>query len=700
MEGTSMRRIIHRYLPSIIALFCLSLIYILNYKNAYTPAVFNDEFGYMGNAATLAGIDWSSLLSRTEFYSIGYSLILVPLFKLGWHPSTIYRTIVLLNMGMLCISYLCALYIIGKLFPDIEERMCQLIGFVSVASCTMLFYSQLALCEVYLSLLIWVLTALFVKMEERFSYITALGAVFCIILIHLVHQRSIMLIPLTICLVSIESIKNQKPAFIIIVLVFAVICIVGYRHMKEVQIDIVYGSSNVSDINNVEVSSSFIGGYLTRLLENYHDIFVSLLCKLGVLLLASGFTLFVACKEYVYTLIKKDYSHFCTKTFIVLSSLIMLAMSSMQAFSTARKDLVVYSRYMDHVIPVMTLLGLCEMIKHGEENNKLYLISILLTLPLVILSMYRIDLGEVWFNTFSSPLWGAVMYYFGNTGAIEAGCFMITICLGIIISYLSLTHMHVQFRMGCFITVLLVINITAFYQSNNKANEIRDNMYENAAEVFDIISDYPDDKVYCIMPSIEKEMFADIYAKELQYLNYKRPLHVITEDELNLLEDCWLVSQSATGNIEFNKHCERKLSGKYLNLDRYHSGIYIDVPHMYIDSENKAIKGHDCIVSTGHAGIVVHGPYQYLEEGKYVIDLKLKITEYDDFVGTVSLQADGGAVILQTISIDDYLSEDSIITIPISLSVKEAINRFDLVVSAEKGARIVVYPYEIVKSDK
>ena len=83
-----------------------------------------------------------------------------------------------------------------------------------------------------------------------------------------------------------------------------------------------------------------------------------------------------------------------------------------------------------------------------------------------------------------------------------------------------------------------------------------------------------------------------------------------------------------------------------------------------------------------------------------LIDLKLKITEYDDFVGTVSLQADGGAVILQTISIDDYLSEDSIITIPISLSVKEAINRFDLVVSAEKGARIVVYPYEIVKSDK
>ncbi len=68
--------------------------------------MFNDEFGYWGNAATIAGWNWNELLALTPYYSIGYSLMLVPLFKLGLTSVQMYRIAILMNMGFIFISYL------------------------------------------------------------------------------------------------------------------------------------------------------------------------------------------------------------------------------------------------------------------------------------------------------------------------------------------------------------------------------------------------------------------------------------------------------------------------------------------------------------------------------------------------------------------------------------------------------------------
>lgn len=86
------------YLPSALAIIALLLIYLINAKNTNCLAVFNDEFGYWGNAAAMAGKDWTALMARTPYYSLGYSLFLVPLFKLHLQFSTMYRLAILMNI--------------------------------------------------------------------------------------------------------------------------------------------------------------------------------------------------------------------------------------------------------------------------------------------------------------------------------------------------------------------------------------------------------------------------------------------------------------------------------------------------------------------------------------------------------------------------------------------------------------------------
>lgn len=193
-------------------LFILGLIVVLfaNRNNIFCAAVFNDEFGYWGNAATLSGKDWSALLARTPYYSMGYSLILIPLYKLGIQSAAMYKIAIVMNIGFMIISYVCALYVIRCLYPGLNDKLKQMICVASIASCTMLFYSQIAWCETFITTLMWCLIALFVCLERRWLYITPVLIVANIMAIYLTHQRAILLLPLAIGLLILNCIQNRK----------------------------------------------------------------------------------------------------------------------------------------------------------------------------------------------------------------------------------------------------------------------------------------------------------------------------------------------------------------------------------------------------------------------------------------------------------------------------------------------------------
>lgn len=82
-------------------LSCLALlVFIINIRHLGSIEFFtvlDDEFGYWGNAAYLAGLDWSGVISEIPYYSYGYSLLLVPLFFIFDNPIHMYKAAIILN---------------------------------------------------------------------------------------------------------------------------------------------------------------------------------------------------------------------------------------------------------------------------------------------------------------------------------------------------------------------------------------------------------------------------------------------------------------------------------------------------------------------------------------------------------------------------------------------------------------------------
>ena len=77
-----------------------------------------DEFGYFGVAASLAGWDWKEMMATSNYYSFGYSLILVPLIwiaQIGISMSRVYKIVIVLNAFLLVGEYL--------LIKRVEEKV-------------------------------------------------------------------------------------------------------------------------------------------------------------------------------------------------------------------------------------------------------------------------------------------------------------------------------------------------------------------------------------------------------------------------------------------------------------------------------------------------------------------------------------------------------------------------------------------------
>lgn len=584
----TMKRIAKEYWPTGVFILIILFVYCLNFKNLYCLAVFNDEFGYWGNAAVIAGIDWKTLLARTPYYSLGYSLLLVPLFMLGLHPSTMYRLAILMNMGFVCISYFCALHISGNLFPNIDKKFRQMICTISVASCEVLFHSQIAWSESFLIMLMWIMVALICKIERRWDNCTPLLIFVVIVIMYLTHKRVILLIPLMLGILLVICIKNKKNIYICFLIILSILCLIGYRILHKWQISSIYSSSTASNRNNLEVSTSLISGYFFSLFLDFRDRIVSFLCKLGVLFLASFFTLPIIITKYIEELKKKEYSFMGTKTIVILSGVIMLILTSMQAYGLARKDMVVYSRYLDFTIPGLTMVGLCELIASKEKYRNVYLVSIISAIPLFFLSVYNIYLSESQFNVLCSPLWGSILKKY-NRDELIAGAVLIEIT----ILFLVCVSRNKKRKTDCHIYTLLIVftiaQLYTYHSCNKDTVEMRQYDVERIDSIYQIVDEDSDSMIYCLLPPIDLQQSQDFHIKELQFLIYNRPVTVLEEgtyNDMEIQDNSYIITIDEISDIRFRQHCEFVCSRLYHRLYKYHSDIYIDTEHMYTFVEN------------------------------------------------------------------------------------------------------------------
>jgi hypothetical protein len=154
-----------------ILLLCLSLLVLLIHIRYIGSigifTVLDDEFGYWGIAAYLAGFDWSDAVSKIPYYSYGYSLLLVPLFWIFENPIHMYKAAIFLNGLMISASFLLCYDIARKLSREANPYILMAIAFLISMYPTYIAYSNIAWSECLLIFVCWLLTWCFVDLDKQ-----------------------------------------------------------------------------------------------------------------------------------------------------------------------------------------------------------------------------------------------------------------------------------------------------------------------------------------------------------------------------------------------------------------------------------------------------------------------------------------------------------------------------------------------------
>ncbi len=486
----------------------LSVVYVFNFKNINTLSIFNDEFGYWGNAATLAGIDWTGLLSITPNYNIGYSIVLVPIMRFVDNSALMYELAILLNMCFLAISYFCAFYIYTSLFED--KGIAHIVSGIAALSGFALVQSQIAWTETMLSMVYWLIISLFVSVIKKYSVYKEVLLYVSVFYMLLIHQRTMFSCALVILALFAFLIRKRKFKNIMIACVMGVMSIVLYKYIQSYQSNVIYQASDMANYNTLELSGSVVLDYIKVLISGFQDIMASFTAKLyavSLMLMGLTFVLIFGCLKRIKH--KDKYSYIFA---LVLSDfLLMLCLSSIRMPGGDRADLIVYTRYMEYTIGPCFLLGMGFFFNHEVERK--YGVYNILFCMAVSKYVFLIINQSGHFNVCCSPHIGAFIERAkqSNTSANVnyQAAFYITIVL------LLLLYVFYRYRertVHIFI-IFICINVFVFYYGNMQTNTYREN-HSIVAPAVDILSEKSVSKVYYLY---DEEYFdGSRYAKSLQ----------------------------------------------------------------------------------------------------------------------------------------------------------------------------------------
>lgn len=186
-----MKIISSRKFQIIAAVLIIAAVHLYDLPSFYAITIINDEFGYVGMGAQMAGYDWTGMLGTSPYYSYGYGIILSLLFRIGLTGVSFFRTAVVLNVIFLVISFFIACYLAEEIIPCKWN--------VPIALAVNLYTSNIFQCklcwaETLLYFLSWVFILLLYQLNKKYEMKYLAGAVVTAVYMYTVHQRCISMI--------------------------------------------------------------------------------------------------------------------------------------------------------------------------------------------------------------------------------------------------------------------------------------------------------------------------------------------------------------------------------------------------------------------------------------------------------------------------------------------------------------------------
>lgn len=521
------------HLILIILLMCMCLYHL---DRLGSIAVLNDEFGYWGNASSLAGYDWKDLMQETPYYAWGYSLFLVPLMAIFKNYDIVYKMAIILNTAFLLVSFECSVYISKRLLKN-RPFISLLLSFIVILYPGNLVYGEVAWSEILLCMLMWLSVALAVSLVQRFSLIKYTGFLCVLGYMYVVHQRSIGIVLAGIITAIFILKKHKKPiwSWIVPIVIFA-----GWYSLnsviKNIQMEMYWSDSQFSNMNNVGLNASTFNTYLGSIFENFKELLISISGKFFYLLVASGGIIFVAIFCSIYDGIKhiktKNYENFEVYFYIFASLLAMWGVCSLAMMgSSTRKDLLVYSRYMENAIGPVLLVTLSWIV----NNHKLVKMALVCGAGVVFFQAGYIctiiENAEGQFNTICSPVIGS-FYQSSRTGNRMMLQITVTILVIVVVLTCILKIKNEIYRCAGVVCVFLCFYIPVIGEATSYTLNWRNEVNRNITVVKAHIEDnYPDANIVYI-----KDFQMDGYSVNPKYLQFMMPDREITVVNQDVLE--------------------------------------------------------------------------------------------------------------------------------------------------------------------
>lgn len=169
------------------------------------PILFNDEIGYWSNSAFLMGDDWTSVTGRINYYSYGYSLMLIPLrlldklFYWGW--GTLYRSAVVLNGLFLVMSYVIALRLTKRYLAGMHELIRTVACFAVCTYSSYIVYAHIAWTECTLFFFFWVFLYVMMCITDHPTVGNHIAFAVVSFYLYTVHQRALGIVVTAVLIV-------------------------------------------------------------------------------------------------------------------------------------------------------------------------------------------------------------------------------------------------------------------------------------------------------------------------------------------------------------------------------------------------------------------------------------------------------------------------------------------------------------------
>ncbi len=241
----------------------------------------NDEFGYWGNAALFSGYDWYDLLSKTPYYSFGYSLLLVPILLITKNVQIWYRYAIVINVLFLVISYFLCFYTLRTLFKNLNQKLLLLVSFIVISYTPNIVYAEVAWSETLLVFLIWLISYLIVRNSENFSYKRSISIFLILFLSLFCHPRMVPIYVLGNTVIAFQTYKknidiSKMVGFLTGLFIFTIIGYLIYNSVKNLHVDLFWNNSHNSNVNNANISDSS-AKYIYTLINQPSEFLTSLI---------------------------------------------------------------------------------------------------------------------------------------------------------------------------------------------------------------------------------------------------------------------------------------------------------------------------------------------------------------------------------------------------------------------------------------